>query len=89
MNEAIPVFEVFDGDPEELRERKLKTQSVFEKAVYEYHAGDYTNARELLLSIRDERKPDSCVEIYLARCEQRLASPRPKAMRVHDGGPSE
>ncbi len=45
---------------------------MFERAVYSYHAGDFTMANELFGGIRGSRKSDKPVEIYRRRCRLAL-----------------
>lgn len=68
----VSVYEVFDGDPPELIEQKARTREVFEKGVYEYHAGNFTTAYELFGSIREDRKPDNPLDIYSQRCRRSM-----------------
>ncbi|MDP1611045.1 MAG: bacteriohemerythrin [Sulfuritalea sp.] len=68
------VYEVFDADPDELREAKLRTQSLFGRAVACYHLRDVAGAHALLLQCREMGPPDSVVELYIARCERFLAT---------------
>jgi two-component system sensor histidine kinase ChiS len=83
MSEPISVFEVFDGDPEEKKEQKRKTQSGFEKAVYAFHRHDIESAYKMFQDIRDERIIDSCIEIYCQRCEQLLDYRTKKERKPH------
>jgi hemerythrin len=68
------VYEVFDADPAELREAKLRTQPLFGHAVACYHLRDVDRARALLLQCREMGPPDSVVELYIERCERFLAT---------------
>ncbi len=86
MSEPVSVFEVFDGDPEEKKEQKRKTQPIFEKAVYTFHGNDVEGAYKLFRDIRDERNMDSCLEIYCRRCEQLLDYRTKKERAPHKTG---
>jgi len=70
--DTVPVYEVFNGDPPELLERKKRTRETFERGVYEYHAGDFTLAAKLFDEIRDPKAPEKAIEIYRIRCMRSL-----------------
>lgn len=69
LGETTSVYEVFDGDPPELIEQKLKTQSVFEKGVYEYHTDSIRSAHQQFSEIKGSEKTDQAVRVYRERCE--------------------
>jgi two-component system, sensor histidine kinase ChiS len=71
--ELVPVYEVFDADPPALVAQKIATREVFEKAVYEYHAGRFDSAVKLFESLPQDGTPDKPVGIYRARCLHMLA----------------
>jgi len=68
------VYEVFDADPAELREAKLRTLPLFGHAVACYHLRDVERARALLLQCRAAGPNDSVVELYVERCDRFLAT---------------
>jgi len=70
--DTVPVYEVFNADPPELFERKKRTREIFERGVYEYHAGDFTLAAKLFDEIRDPKAPEKAIEIYRIRCMRSL-----------------
>jgi two-component system sensor histidine kinase ChiS len=70
--EASSVYEIFDGDPPAIIERKKKTRGTFEKGVYEYHGGNFRKAFENFRTIRDPAWPDKPVEMYMLRCERSM-----------------
>ncbi len=69
--EAISVYEVFDGDTEESRRRKQETRAEFEKGVYDFHAGLFEQALARFNALR-RGHPDQPVEIYRNRCKEAL-----------------
>jgi class 3 adenylate cyclase len=70
--DTVPVYEVFNGDPPELLERKKRTREAFERGVYEYHAGDFKLAAKLFDEIHDPEAPEKAIEIYRTRCRRSL-----------------
>jgi two-component system sensor histidine kinase ChiS len=70
--EAVSVYEVFDGDDPEHIGQKRRTREVFERGVYEYHAGGFNESYGLFNSIRGPGKSDKPVEIYRRRCMRAL-----------------
>ena len=70
--EAVSVYEVFDGDAPEQISQKRKTREIFEHGVYAFHAGSFTDACAHFDSIRGPRKADAPVEIYRRRCRKAL-----------------
>lgn len=68
------VYEVFDADPPELRETKLRTLPLFGHAIACYHLRDVERSRTLLQRCRESGSTDSVVELYVERCERFLAT---------------
>lgn len=69
--EAVSVYEVFNGDAPHIREAKKRTREEFEKGVYDYHGGRFQEALRRFEAIRAER-PDRPVEIYRQRCARAI-----------------
>ncbi|HTZ53211.1 MAG TPA: response regulator [Spirochaetia bacterium] len=70
--EAVSVYEVFDADPADQREYKRSTRSEFEKAVYDFHTGRFSQALQRFDALRREGDPDATIEIYRSRCSRAL-----------------
>jgi len=70
--QPVSVFEVFDGDPPEVQEMKLKHRDTFEKGVYMYHGGEYEEAGKIFEELLRSGESDKPVHIYSKRCEQHL-----------------
>jgi len=70
--EAVPVYEVFDSDPPDIIAWKAASRDLFEKGVYEYHAGNFEAAQRSFDLIPRSAKLDMPVEIYRRRCRQAL-----------------
>ena len=68
-SKAVAVFEVFDGDEPELKQRKLTTKAVFEEGLFFYYKQAFREAIkhfEMVLSINPR---DTVAQIYLERCQ--------------------
>lgn len=70
--DAVSVYEVFDGDPDELKARKKASREDFEKGVYDFHAGNFQDALSRFQSILNPDIIDGPLEIYTKRCMQAL-----------------
>ena len=66
--EAVSVYEVFDGDPPRTRQLKMDTRNEFEKGIYDFHAGRFSQALARFDVLRGEKNLDPPVEIYRRRC---------------------
>jgi two-component system sensor histidine kinase ChiS len=69
---AVGVFEVFDGDPPDIRNAKLATWARFERALQLYYRRHYLAASQLLQECLRENPSDRVVQIYLQRIHQYL-----------------
>ena len=67
----IAVFEIFDADPTEVREGKLQTKSMFERALIHQYQGRFEEAIELLEECLYCNPGDAIARSYLARHHQR------------------
>ena len=63
------VFEVFNCEPQPLREAKLIHRKHFERALAYYHIDDTRGAREQLLTYIAMVPDDTAAHVYLERCE--------------------
>ncbi len=70
--EAVSVYEVFDGDTPELKEWKKDTRETFERGVYDFHAGRFSDALSRFHDILHPGVPDRPIEIYRKRCMRAL-----------------
>jgi len=66
--EMVSIFEVFEADPPELKEKKLATKSSFEQALLFYYLGSLSVAYDLLQECLQQNPDDSVVQIYIERC---------------------
>jgi phytoene dehydrogenase-like protein len=68
--QPISIFEVLDGEPEWLRELKLKTQSNFDQAVACYRHQEFTKAKAYFQQVLDVYSEDKTAALYLTRLHQ-------------------
>ena len=70
--ELVSVYEVYDGDPPLLVDQKDRTRELFQKGVFEYHAGNFQGAMRLFESARNPHSPDRPIDIYRNRCRRSM-----------------
>lgn len=67
---VLRVYEVFDGDPYEMRKGKETTLSRFSQAVLAYYSGDFAQAKRIFLELAHETPRDGGVRHYLYLADQ-------------------
>jgi class 3 adenylate cyclase len=67
--EAIYIFEIMDGEPEQARNLKLSTKTDYNKALQAYKKKEFAVALHLLESIAATNPSDKTVRIYTDRCK--------------------
>ncbi|GIK38491.1 MAG: serine/threonine protein kinase [Chloroflexota bacterium] len=65
--EAVPVFEVFDGEPEEIIEIRLQTKGDFEQGLMSYYGKQFAEARAYLEQVLRQHPADKAAQLYLKR----------------------
>ncbi|MDO6392883.1 adenylate/guanylate cyclase domain-containing protein [Leptospira santarosai] len=71
----VDIYEVFESDPEEIREFKLKTSDLLSQGIFEYRSGKFGEAAKIFKQLYHEEPRDNLSKIYLKRCK--LYSSRP------------
>ncbi|MBE9114667.1 PAS domain S-box protein [Lusitaniella coriacea LEGE 07157] len=66
----VAVFEVFDADPPELHDAKLKTKTIFEDGLLSYYRGAIEIARQRFNECLQIFPDDTVAQIYLKRCDE-------------------
>ncbi|MDY6939273.1 MAG: adenylate/guanylate cyclase domain-containing protein [Cyanobacteriota bacterium] len=66
------VFEVFDADRADVRQKKLETKSDFERAVVLFGQRQFSAALDLFEACWDYNPQDAVTRVYLHRCGQLL-----------------
>ncbi len=72
--QPLSIYEVFDGDPAELRSGKRATRAMFEEAVAYYHLQEIPRALDLLKKCVAMVPQDISALIYLTRCHDFLST---------------
>ncbi len=68
-SEPVTVWEVFSGDPPEIKAAKRATLSDFESAIECYYQKQFETASGLFQQCLDTFKEDKIASIYLTRCQ--------------------
>lgn len=68
----IPVYEIFDVDPEAVIQLKENTKSLFEDALKTYFADDYDNAKKKFDAIIKANPQDEITKLYLNILSERM-----------------
>jgi len=71
-SERVNIYEVLDGEPEELQEAKLATLPIFEKAVRLYQQHKFSEVEELMQTCLQHNPLDIAAEMYIERCQNFL-----------------
>jgi two-component system sensor histidine kinase ChiS len=66
----VPVFEIYDGDPEEMIALKLKTKSDFEEGLELYYKKEFAEAAVCFKQVRKTNPDDKTATLYLERAAQ-------------------
>ncbi|HAX80724.1 MAG TPA: diguanylate cyclase [Cyanobacteria bacterium UBA11372] len=69
-SKAVAVFEVFDGDDPQIKERKLATKSMFEEALFLSYRHAFREAALLFQDCLRINPSDTIAQIYLQRCQR-------------------
>lgn len=67
---AVAVFEVYDGDSEEKKVLKLKSQPRFEVAVFLYYQQQFDEAKKIFQEVLQINPTDQAAMLYVKRCEK-------------------
>jgi len=67
-SEAVYIFEIIDGDPEDIRQLKLKTKDDFAHAINLYKARQFAEALDVFKQVYSINIHDRTAELYIKRC---------------------
>ncbi|MEZ5196276.1 MAG: adenylate/guanylate cyclase domain-containing protein [Bacteroidales bacterium] len=67
-SEAVYIFEIIDGDSEDIKQLKIKTKKEFADAINYYKLGKFVNALELFKNVYNINNHDKTAEVYMSRC---------------------
>jgi two-component system sensor histidine kinase ChiS len=68
--ELVSVFEIFDSNPSELIDLKIRTRSNFEQGVILYNNQEISQAYQLFQNVLQLNEQDRAAQLYIRRCEQ-------------------
>ena len=68
--EAVYVFEVLDGDPDDVKQLKLETKQDFSNAIKFYKSKEFGKAVKLFTQIYELNKHDKAASVYIERCNK-------------------
>ncbi len=69
-SEAIAIYEILDGELEEIRDLKLQTLSDFENGLENYRCGDCIQAKVYFEKVLAVNSEDKAAALYLERVEE-------------------
>lgn len=76
--EAVYIFEIMDGEPEQQKELKLKTKENYNKAIQAYKKRDFKSALDALQAIEAVNPADRAIKIYIDRCHHYMVKGVPE-----------
>ncbi|MCB9643870.1 MAG: response regulator [Myxococcales bacterium] len=68
--EAVVLYEIFDGDPPAMRDRKSETLPMYKEALAAYEAQDFVEGERLFARLVEVFEEDVTARLYLERCRQ-------------------
>ncbi|NEP12856.1 MAG: PAS domain S-box protein [Symploca sp. SIO2C1] len=71
-SKAVAVFEVFDGDESEMKQKKLATKRVFEEGLFLYYKQAFLKAAQRFTKVLSINSQDKVSQIYLERCQLQI-----------------
>jgi len=72
----VSVFEIFDGLPEELFERKMKSNTFFEQGMMAYYQKDYSQGVFYFKRALENVPDDGASRFYLETCLRKAIAPK-------------
>ncbi|WP_198284586.1 ATP-binding protein [Beggiatoa alba] len=67
-NAPVYIFEILDAEPEQIRQRKIATEAIFNQAMEFYYAKQFRVAAKLFQQVLIEMTEDRAADFYLNRC---------------------
>jgi two-component system sensor histidine kinase ChiS len=68
-NEAVYIFEIIDGDPEDVKQLKLKTSKNFAEGINLYKSSKFKEALRVFEDIYNLNNQDIATSLYIERCK--------------------
>lgn len=76
--EAVYIFEILDGEPEKIKQLKIKTKDLFSNALQLYKNGEFKKAEKYFKETYEIDKFDKAAAIYIERCNNLIKYGVPK-----------
>ncbi len=73
----VSVFEIFDGLPEQLFERKMRSNTFFEQGMMAYYQKDYSQGVFYFKRALENVPEDGASRFYLETCLRKAIAPKP------------
>lgn len=70
--EAVYIFEIIDGDSEDVRHLKIKTKSTFADGINLYKMGKFNEALKAFEDVHRINQHDTTARLYVSRCKRFL-----------------
>jgi class 3 adenylate cyclase len=67
--EAVYIFELIDGEPEEQKKLKLETKELFSGAIQLYKKNEFEKALKEFKRVNEANPQDGATQIYIERCK--------------------
>jgi len=67
--EAVYIFEVIDGDSDDIKQLKLKTKEQFAEGINNYKLRKFNEALKSFKYVHDLNNHDKTAELYISRCK--------------------
>lgn len=77
--QAVYIFEIIDGEPEDIKRLKIQTKTQFSRAINYYKTKDFRKALEEFNAVHEINMHDKATALYIYRCEK----------IIHTGVPSD
>ena len=77
-SEAVYIFEIIDGDPEDIKQLKLKTKEDFAQGINCYKSRKFEEALNFFKKVCTINNHDKTARIYVSRCENFVEHGVPK-----------
>lgn len=79
QEEAVKIYDIYDGDPVERRQAKRRTRMIFEQGVDRFVHGFYEEARRCFVEVLKADRQDLAAREYLYRCDRFCQEPKTEA----------
>lgn len=66
--QAVKIYEVFDCDPDELKQRKIETAPLLAQGLSLYRKGDFSQAESIFRQCQELCVDDPLLHVYIQRC---------------------